>query len=249
MNAVGKCFIGSLFSLLLGSATVFACSCNMDPNPPCRSVGSADAIFEGAVLEREKIETDNEDYTRRRFTVKVKKIYKGSLGDAVFIYTGNGDSDCGYRFEIGSRYLIYASEYDGRLSTNKCTRTSRMKYAKEDADYLSRFSSAPSGATIFGKVYKYDSQQSFPIRSIGFPKVRIEINGPEKKTTLTDEKGSFSVAGLVAGQYNVNAETPEGFVLSFASRVDLYPSPLYVGEIADKGCLEVNLVFERKKEK
>ena len=77
--------------------------------------------------------------------------------------------------------------------------------------------------------------------------MKIEIDGSDRKTILTDAEGKFSVVGLSPGQYNVKAELPEGFALSFASRVDLYPSPLYVDKIVDKGCLEVDLVFEPKK--
>lgn len=247
MNRIKPSLMSLLALLLFGAAPVIACSCFMDPNPPCRAVGSADAIFEGEVLDREKIESGMESYLRRRVTMKVRKAYKGSLGEAVYVYTGNGDSDCGYRFKIGSRYLVYAYEYDGRLSTSYCSRTRQMKYAKDDLDYLLNLPGLPSGVTIFGRIYKFDSQQVGPLRSIGFPQVKIEIDGPERKTILTDSEGSFSVKGLVAGQYDVKAERPNGFDPSVLSLVDLFPLPLYREKIVDKGCVEVNLTFEPKK--
>ena len=151
MNRVKLSFMSLLVLLLLGAAPVIACSCFRVPDPPCRAVGSADAIFEGEVLDREKIEPNEGSSLRRRFTMKVRNSYKGSPGEAVYVYTGDGDSDCGYRFKIGSRYLVYAYENNGRPSTGNCTRTSLIKYAKDDVDYLTRLPAATSGAQYLGK--------------------------------------------------------------------------------------------------
>jgi hypothetical protein len=54
---------------------------------------------------------------------RVENIWKGKLSQEVTIFTGQGGGDCGYRFEVGESYLVYASGSNERLSTNICQRT------------------------------------------------------------------------------------------------------------------------------
>ena len=37
----------------------------------------------------------------------VDRAWKGSVAEEVFIQTGSGGGDCGYRFEVGRSYLLY----------------------------------------------------------------------------------------------------------------------------------------------
>ena len=56
------------------------------------------------------------------------------------IATHHQGSACGYMFQIGRSYLVYASDRDedGRLSTNSCTRTRPVENAAFDIEILSR---------------------------------------------------------------------------------------------------------------
>lgn len=231
-----------LMVLSLSATYAEACTCRLDPNPPCRAAGLSDVIFDAEVLRAEKIEPDTDHYLRRRFTMKVRKTYKGLLGDAVYVYTGVGDSDCGYRFRVGNRYLIYADAYDGRLTTGICTRTRKIADADEDRAYFKQLPNMAPGITIFGQVV----QRAEPRGWDGIPGIKIEINGPEKTTILTDAKGGFSVSGLMPGEYRVTAALPDRFKLSPGSLVELYPYARYEEKIPDKGCLQTYFVLEAK---
>lgn len=51
----------------------------------------------------------------KRYTVRVERSFKcGSAPDTVVIYSGMGGGDCGYRFELNERYVIYASRDKGK---------------------------------------------------------------------------------------------------------------------------------------
>jgi hypothetical protein len=54
---------------------------------------------------------------------RVGNVWKGKLSKEVTIFTGLGGGDCGYRFEVGESYLVYASGSNEHLSTNICQRT------------------------------------------------------------------------------------------------------------------------------
>jgi hypothetical protein len=54
---------------------------------------------------------------------RVESVWKGKLTQEVIIFTGHGGGDCGYQFEVGESYLVYASGSNESLSTNICQRT------------------------------------------------------------------------------------------------------------------------------
>ena len=78
------------------------------------------AVFAGKVME-----VKSEGYG---VTVKfhVETVWKGKLSQEVTISTGQGGGDCGYRFQVGDEYVVYAYGSDGRLSTNICQRTAPL---------------------------------------------------------------------------------------------------------------------------
>src|SRR5262249_46516885 len=63
-----------------------------------------------------------ETWPQMRITFRVKKVYKGDLGETVELYTGMGGGDCGARFETGLDYLVYAyNRSPGKLWASRCS--------------------------------------------------------------------------------------------------------------------------------
>ena len=68
---------------------------------------------------------------------KVEESWKGALSKEATVFTGQGGSDCGYKIEVGQRYLVYAYRYnDADLGTNICQRTASLIEAAEDLKVL-----------------------------------------------------------------------------------------------------------------
>lgn len=85
------------------------------------------AVFSGKVLS-----ITYDDYA---LVVKfnVVRTWKHVKGAAVTVRTPPNDSMCGYTFEVGQTYLVYAgSVIEGELWTNHCTRTRNVGDASED---------------------------------------------------------------------------------------------------------------------
>ena len=60
------------------------------------------------------------------------------------IATGSGGGDCGYEFQTGVEYVVYAyKNAEGRLETNSCSRTRPLSEANEDIEYFRAMSHAP----------------------------------------------------------------------------------------------------------
>ncbi len=250
-NRHSSFYLGCLITLIFSVVIAFpsgahACSCNGNPNPPCRAYGNADAVFDAVVTGREKIERSGVHVylNSRRYQLEVERVFKGDVPSATYVYTGVGDSDCGYRFQVGKRYLIYAHRSEGRFTTSICTRTTTIKNASEDLDHIVKWPLLPNGITIFGKVERrsFDGKTMSSEPLSGF---EIAIDGSEKRKVRTSSEGTYSITALPAGPYSVGAVPLPGDRLSAFSSVDLFPYALFEERIPEKACLQADFVFER----
>ena len=65
------------------------------------------------------------------------------------ILTGRGGGDCGYSFQSGVDYIIYAyKNSEGRLETGICSRTRPLTQAAEDLAYLRAVPQVPPTADV-----------------------------------------------------------------------------------------------------
>ena len=107
-------------------SSAIACSCER-PLTPSEAIESAVAVFSGKVID------DDAGFPWRKVKFSVERFWKGSLEENIIISTGSLGANCGYPFEKGERYLVYASS-ENLLGTNSCSRTRPITYADE---YLS----------------------------------------------------------------------------------------------------------------
>lgn len=111
-----------LVLLAVASPRARACYC-IPPERVADGLRDADAVFTGTVSGL----TDTEA------TLLVGARFKGEIGRAVTLPTGDGP-DCGYPFEAGRSYLVYARvDGDaGRFRTSICERTAPLAEAQAD---------------------------------------------------------------------------------------------------------------------
>jgi len=102
------------------------------------------AVFSGKVLS---INSSRNAYLAVRF--KVERTWKHADSVEITVFTTASDSECGYSFEVGQTYLVYASApIAGELWTNHCTRTGRIAIdVAEDLRILGR-GRAPKWASV-----------------------------------------------------------------------------------------------------
>jgi hypothetical protein len=111
----------------------------------------SDAIFEGrvesvdlkwSVIEAKvgalipaDIEDDNSPEMQVSFDVS--RSYRGEQQKNIRIRTGVGGGDCGFDFQVGEQYLVYAfADESGKLSTGICSGTALLDERKADVSYL-----------------------------------------------------------------------------------------------------------------
>src|SRR5262245_23789089 len=247
----------SRLTLLTGVIALLPCltqltlaySCCFDPRPPCEAYWAYDAVFVGEVIAIDlKTQTEKTDRyaivkEEARVTLKITEAFRGvTVAEAeVFTYFNNTSANCGYHFERGGVYLVYAKksqDYDGKLSTSICTRTQKYSESSSDVIYARSMrkaaaDQAKAGGTIFGKaIQQIEGRDRNPDYTLApLPGVPVLIKGKDQNfNQKTDEDGRYSVSGLPPGDYTVKLDLP----------IELEPVEEMKARISDHGCAEAN---------
>jgi len=138
----------NILSLASTAGSSLACSCLAGGGANMREVAASysnrvsasGVIFEGVVEKQEArtwpigAPTDEMPIfiagPYRVVSIQVLRAYRGQAAGTVIVLTGMGYGDCGFDFETGKQYLVYADRIDSeRLSTSICTGTSPVEHA------------------------------------------------------------------------------------------------------------------------
>ena len=118
-----------------------ACTCSL-PLPKDslkkqvkKALTESRAVFAGKVLEINESPQAYSVVVR----LKVEQSWKGLFLEEINIVTGRGGGDCGYRFEVGESYIVYAyGPSESILATDICQRTAKLTEAREDLKVLGK---------------------------------------------------------------------------------------------------------------
>lgn len=181
----------------------------------CEKYNNASAVFVGTVLDVSTIISGQYEYggfgeAKRTIVFKdnvirlsVEKVFKGVKGKNIKILTNASDSMCGYRFEPGKRYLIYAGLIDNQYFTEECSGTKLYSKASEDLDYILELPGSATKTRISGTVYRERSHQTLS-------GIKVVIAGENKRyEVFTNSDGVYKVLGLPAGEYLFWAVLPD----------------------------------------
>lgn len=109
-----------------------ACSC-MRPGTPVEEKTRHTRVFLGQV---QAIEDDAHGEHRRRVRFLVRETFKGTPVRRLSVETGMGGGDCGYRFNTGQDYVVYAWGQDDALATGICSLTGPASDPRSGLDVL-----------------------------------------------------------------------------------------------------------------
>ena len=220
-----------ILGLTLSPAPVFGCTCAAPP-PEVKTASElaawtrADAIFEGKVesvglrwkLKEAQIgdviptvATDlDQDGPVILVSLEVLHSYRGDQRKPMRLTTGLGGGDCGFDFEVGKQYLVYAFKDEaGELSTNTCTRTTRLEKGRDNLAYLRGKRVAPAAnkeasttkSKLCGRVVPTVATGSIDSQVLLF---RVGSKSPVPDSEEgPDSDGSFCVTDVNPGKYHL----------------------------------------------
>jgi 5-hydroxyisourate hydrolase-like protein (transthyretin family) len=213
-------------------AILSACSCR-DNGPACEAAWKAKAVFAGTViaLTRDVMKPDSQrsvqvnGYLGTHAVIEVAEAFLGMEGRPrrIEVRTGMGGGDCGYPFERGQRYVVYADrETDGALVVSLCSRTAPVDRAGADLAYLRGLAKAPSSGYVVGLAGSAEGEIGFNETlgmwtPPGVAGVTVTLTGQRKNGRMvTGEDGWFRFDGLPPGKYGISVEK-EGYTREFGA--------------------------------
>jgi hypothetical protein len=216
--------------LFVFAPAALPCSC-FQPNPVCSSYWNTPLVFSGRAVSKQLIYDDPKPGVigpgRYEVAFMVTESLKGDAGKQIVIRTHNQSSACGFDFEDGQDYIVFAYERNGEWWTSICSLTHRVKDADDsDLKWIHGLATAPPGATIFGHIGIRSQGDDEPPASLA-----VTLQGPQSRTVTADQKGDFSASGLTPGTYQVSAAAPAGYA----------PFDTQKAAVVDRGCAEVLL--------
>jgi hypothetical protein len=145
-------FLLSLMLITTQTAAVFACNCDGAAELK-ESIDHSQIVFKGTVISKTSavnlapygIVTTGDLSNKKGFdyqwtqtptaviTIKIDKIYKGkSVSKTITILTPITGASCGFRFEIGRTYTIFATTNENALTTIERKSTNDTTYFTND---------------------------------------------------------------------------------------------------------------------
>ncbi len=121
---------------LFSPRCVFACSC-VAPGPPKVELAQSVGVFAGRVIDIEKPSgTVMSSADPVIVTLQVSTVWKGPAYKTLVMQTVRESDSCGFPFEPGQEYLVYARGTESNLAVSLCSRTRPLAEATEDIRQL-----------------------------------------------------------------------------------------------------------------
>jgi hypothetical protein len=126
--------------LVLNSYPASACSCL--PTTPQQSFKNSGTVFAGRVIDVVDESESRPEVSRPLLGFKVifevSNVWKGKVEKQQVVLTSGSSASCGYSFEKGKDYLVYASTQGSQLETGLCSGTKPLANARPDLAVLGR---------------------------------------------------------------------------------------------------------------
>ena len=117
----------------------------MQPPPPKEALASSAAVFEGTVIDVREAQGHGQGQLSIEVDLQVDRRFKDAEADTVTVITPESSAACGYGFEVGETYLVYADQSNdsGQLLVSLCSRTARIEDADDDLTALGSGDTSP----------------------------------------------------------------------------------------------------------
>jgi hypothetical protein len=205
--------------LLLGCESATACLCGGIDNKCSALKPDAYAIFLGRVISKEVGNGANADGSISsvvpslvRFAVT--EAYRGIGSAEVEIATTEGCCACGYPFEVGHDYLVYATRFEGKLTTGICSPTQPAVTAGALIRQFRALQTGAPAASVFGEIMRVPRDARIEGREAHTPiagvVVRLQGTNGSDFTAQSDPDGVFEFDALPPDTYEVHPLLPLG---------------------------------------
>jgi hypothetical protein len=155
--------------------------------------------------------------------LKVSEQLRGNSGNSLVIRRESGTEACGYPFEIGHEYLVFANEFQGNQTVTTCSATQPAKMAVATIQQLRALRDGTALPGIFGFVGTHPADWSQTgweqVQPVPGLTVTARSERGEHRIQTTGD-GSYEFRGLPVGPYQLSIEPPAGRLALWAGSAD-----------------------------
>jgi len=173
-------------ALLLPTLPSFGFCPQPDPTVACEFLNS-DAIFIGTVISARTVPPGAErpEIEGWLYDLTVQELFRGPRTRTIEVFTE--DANTRFPLEVGKQYLLFADEFEGRLTISCCGNSAELPKAQQAIRELHRLR-IPEDAVIEGRI----SFLGGPGPATDIPRMRVIIRANGKSfTTTSDRQGRF----------------------------------------------------------
>lgn len=197
---------------------------------------------------------DDDDAAKKASGKDKKKDKKDDDDDAKnspqFLDVWTAAGDCGYDFQLGETYLVYANNEEGAdyYFTSTCMRTKRLSEAGEDLPYLYFYKNQPESSSRVEGFATGDRKSQLAMdalhdpAAIGSPLSGVILQLQSDRSTRyseTDGNGRFVFDGVPDGGYRLSA-----FAAGYPKPAQLLAGPRHL-TIKEKSCVRQVFVLPK----
>jgi len=230
----GIALIVAAFSL--SALPALACSCD-GGNPGSCQVPVADIIVRATVVSKEVNQSpppfarpascgapqpasrpagaipQAEPWGRVKVTLTVSERFRGAAVDSLVVLTEQGTEACGYPFEVGHEYLVFANENQGNVTVTTCSATQPAKMAIARIEQLRALRDGIPLPALYGFVgthpLRWDQEGWEQVQPMPGLTVTARSDNAEYRIQTVDD-GLYGFRGLPAGRYQLSVAAPPG---------------------------------------
>lgn len=232
----------AILSLLFVAVANTAYGCSCADMSVCNAYGRAKVVFVGKMIGGTEKNTWNDQhgnvvhYEAGEARFEVEEAFKGVSGGevAIFISTAKGTSCHWSGFKPSERYLVFADEYNGKLTIGPCNPTRQFvpqqlnagnieksswrRWAWDAESGLKFLRSLPPAGTGGRVAVSTEFRGDTVVKGVSFT-----LTGANKTSyeTNTDEFGDAVIDGLPPGKYSVKATWPKGYAGTHQAEIEI----------------------------
>jgi hypothetical protein len=147
----------------------------------------------------------------RHYHFDIEKLLKGEIKDSIIIETGFGGGDCGYQFQEGVEYLVYAYKKERGYSTSICSRTTSLGASICDSIFFDKMPQILSRSSLLGVIRYWGNNEGF----VDMKNLKVTLwNKENHYVTSTSTRGSYFFYDIKPGEYNIELDIADSLYFS-----------------------------------
>jgi hypothetical protein len=148
-----------------------------------------------------------------KVTLSVSERFRGGVGDTLVVRTEVGTPACGYPFEVGHEYLVFANGNQENVTVTTCSATQPSKMAVARIEQLRALRDGSTLPDLYGFVgthpLRWDQAGWEQVQPMAGLTVTARSDSAEYRAQTADN-GLYGFQGLPSGRYQLSVAAPPG---------------------------------------